>query len=187
MGQLTTHVLDTHGGKPAAGLAIDLFAIAGDSRVPLKSATTNADGRLDGPLLAGAAFSTGIYELAFHAGDYLRAAGGRVPLKRRDFAAGFLKFHVRQGGLARGLRCVRSRSKKWFLPQRRRGIAAMFQLDYFPAQLTAAKLQDSRRSEASDESDQQRGVQKPSPPCRWVGAINVCLHRRGAGGRDENG
>ena len=79
MGQLTTHVLDTHGGKPAAGLAIDLFAIAGESRVPLKSATTNADGRLDGPLLAGAAFATGIFELDFHAGDYFRAQGVKLP------------------------------------------------------------------------------------------------------------
>jgi 5-hydroxyisourate hydrolase len=79
MGQLTTHVLDTHGGKPAAGLAIDLFAIAGDSRLPLKSATTNADGRLDGPMLSGTAFATGIYELDFHAGDYFRAQGVKLP------------------------------------------------------------------------------------------------------------
>ncbi|MBS0486355.1 MAG: hydroxyisourate hydrolase [Proteobacteria bacterium] len=79
MGQLTTHVLDTHAGKPAAGMAIDLFAVTGESRVPLKSATTNADGRLDGPLLTGAAFASGVYELDFHAGDYFRARGVTLP------------------------------------------------------------------------------------------------------------
>ncbi|MGA9335796.1 MAG: hydroxyisourate hydrolase [Rudaea sp.] len=79
MGQLTTHVLDTHGGRPAAGLAIDLFAVDGDARTRIKSVTTNADGRIDGPLLHGEAFAVGVYELDFHAGDYFRARGVQLP------------------------------------------------------------------------------------------------------------
>lgn len=79
MGQLTTHVLDTHGGLPAAGLAIALFAVDGDSRTPIKSVTTNADGRIDGPLLQGEACVAGVYELDFHAGDYFRARDVELP------------------------------------------------------------------------------------------------------------
>ena len=79
MGQLTTHVLDTHGGRPAAGLAINLFAVEGDTRTLIKSVTTNADGRIDGPLLQGEACICGVYELDFHAGDYFRARGLQLP------------------------------------------------------------------------------------------------------------
>lgn len=79
MGQLTTHVLDTHGGKPAAGMAIDLFRVDGDARTHIKSATTNADGRMAGPLLEGEAFAAGVYELDFHAGDYFGAQGVKLP------------------------------------------------------------------------------------------------------------
>lgn len=79
MGQLTTHVLDTHAGKPAAGVAIDLFKLDGGKRTRITSATTNTDGRIDGPLLQGAAFATGVYELNFHAGDYFRARGVSLP------------------------------------------------------------------------------------------------------------
>lgn len=75
-GRLTTHVLDTAAGRPAAGLRIELWAVRADgSRDLLREATTNQDGRIDGPLLSGGAFSAGSYELVFHAGDYLRAAG----------------------------------------------------------------------------------------------------------------
>ena len=73
MGQLTTHVLDTHGGRPAAGMTIDLFKVDGNTRVSIKSVMTNADGRIAGPLLDAEAFAVGIYELDFHAGDYFRA------------------------------------------------------------------------------------------------------------------
>jgi 5-hydroxyisourate hydrolase len=78
MGQLTTHVLDTHAGKPAAGLAIDLFKTDGDARTLVKSVTTNVDGRVGGPLLAGDDFTVGVYELDFHAGDYFRAQGAKL-------------------------------------------------------------------------------------------------------------
>lgn len=74
-GKLTTHVLDTASGKPAAGLSIALYRIAGGERTLLKTAMTNADGRCDGPLLAGEEFRTGEYELEFKAGDYLRRSG----------------------------------------------------------------------------------------------------------------
>lgn len=78
-GRLTTHVLDTALGKPAQGLAIDLFRIDGEARTLIRSVVTNADGRVDGPLLEGADFAIGIYELLFHAGDYLRGPGAKLP------------------------------------------------------------------------------------------------------------
>jgi 5-hydroxyisourate hydrolase len=78
-GRLTTHVLDTATGKPAAGLSIELFHIDGDLRTLLKSVVTNNDGRCDAPLLAGAEFRTGEYELVFAAGDYLRRQGLSLP------------------------------------------------------------------------------------------------------------
>lgn len=74
-GRLTTHVLDTARGRPAAGLRIQLWRLQGAARQPLAEAVTNADGRTDAPLLAGAAFAPGVYELEFHAGAYLRATG----------------------------------------------------------------------------------------------------------------
>src|SRR5262245_11734142 len=73
MGRLTTHVLDTAAGKPAAGLRIELFRIDGGEK-HLGTVRTNTDGRVDGPLLEGEAFAPGVYELRFHAGDYLRGA-----------------------------------------------------------------------------------------------------------------
>jgi 5-hydroxyisourate hydrolase len=78
-GRLTTHVLDTATGRPAAGLSIELYRLNGDMRTHLKTAITNADGRCDAPLLAGAEFRTGEYELVFAAGDYLRRQGLRLP------------------------------------------------------------------------------------------------------------
>lgn len=78
MGRLTTHVLDTALGQPAAGLRIELFTLDGGI-VPLKSIRTNADGRADGPILEGAALMRGHYELRFHAGDYLRGSGIDLP------------------------------------------------------------------------------------------------------------
>jgi 5-hydroxyisourate hydrolase len=78
MGRLTTHVLDTAAGKPAAGLKVELFRIgAMPERVAI--ATTNAEGRADKPLIEGEAFSPGVYELRFHAGEYLRRAGVLAP------------------------------------------------------------------------------------------------------------
>ena len=75
MGRLTTHVLDTARGKPAAGVKITLFRVTGMRHQKLVEAMTNADGRTDAPMLEGAGFSVGQYELIFSVGDYLRTSG----------------------------------------------------------------------------------------------------------------
>jgi 5-hydroxyisourate hydrolase len=69
-GFLTTHVLDTANGKPAAGMQIDLFRISGNAREHIITMTTNADGRTDSPILPAIDFVIGKYELVFHAGAY---------------------------------------------------------------------------------------------------------------------
>ncbi|MDR7031420.1 hydroxyisourate hydrolase [Mesorhizobium sp. BE184] len=74
-GRLTTHVLDTATGKPAAGLSILLYRVSGNSHRKLKTVVTNADGRCDEPLLQGKEFQLGQYELIFLAGDYFRTLG----------------------------------------------------------------------------------------------------------------
>lgn len=75
MGKLTTHVLDTMHGRPAAGMALSLLR---DGQV-LATARTNADGRCDGPLLEDGSLLPGIYELHFQAGDYFSALGVESP------------------------------------------------------------------------------------------------------------
>mgnify|MGYP001026553162 FL=1 len=79
MGRLTTHVLDTARGKPAANLEIDLIRINGDIETVLKTVITNADGRCDGPLLEDDAMTRGRYKLVFHAASYLRDMGDNLP------------------------------------------------------------------------------------------------------------
>ncbi len=74
-GYLTTHVLDTARGQPAAGLKIALYLVSGNSHSMIASAVTNADGRTDAPILPEGKFTPGTYELIFFAGDYLRATG----------------------------------------------------------------------------------------------------------------
>ena len=74
-GYLTTHVLDTARGCPAAGLRIDLHRLDGDRRTRIAAMTTNADGRTDAPILPQEEFATGHYELVFHAGVYLASIG----------------------------------------------------------------------------------------------------------------
>ena len=71
-GYLTTHVLDTARGCPAADLQIDLYRLSGEARQRIATTRTNHDGRTDVPVLAAEDFETGEYELVFHAGDYLR-------------------------------------------------------------------------------------------------------------------
>ena len=82
MGRLTTHVLDTSAGLPGRGMRIVLARIDGAERTELVDARTNADGRCDAPLLEGAAFQPGVYELAFHAGDYFEGRGVALPSPR---------------------------------------------------------------------------------------------------------
>jgi 5-hydroxyisourate hydrolase len=82
MAKLTTHVLDTAHGKPAAGVAIELYHIEGDARTRITQAKTNADGRCDAPLLEGDGLQAGRYELVFAAGDYFAAQGVDLPEPR---------------------------------------------------------------------------------------------------------
>ena len=85
-GRLTTHVLDTANGKPAAGMEIRLFQISGDKRTLLKTEKTNSDGRCDSPLLSGAEITNSEYELEFDVGSYFSGMGerpflGTVPVR----------------------------------------------------------------------------------------------------------
>ena len=90
-GVLTTHVLDTMNGRPAAGMKIELFS----SGKLTKSVMTNADGRTDAPLLQGDEFAAGSYELLFHVGDYFgdRSFLDQVPVRFRISNAN-AKYHV---------------------------------------------------------------------------------------------
>lgn len=99
MGKLTTHVLDTSNGCPAAGMAVRLYRLDGDSATPLKSIHLNDDGRADAPLLADAALQTGRYRLVFSVAAYFRQRGAvlsdppfldQVPL---DFGIGDASAH----------------------------------------------------------------------------------------------
>ena len=72
--RLTTHVLDTAHGRPAAGVALQLWRLAGGAREEVARTVTNADGRCDAPLLSGAALVPGIYELVFAVGAYFAAS-----------------------------------------------------------------------------------------------------------------
>ena len=79
MGRLTTHVLDTAHGRPAAGLVVELARFDGGQYRPLARAVTNADGRCDAPLLEGPALTPGRYRLSFAAGAYFAALGIDLP------------------------------------------------------------------------------------------------------------
>ena len=84
-GRLTTHVLDTAQGKPAASMAIELWRLgpqSGDRKL-LKTIRTNADGRTDVPLLSEGELEAGVYELVFAVGDYF--AGQPVATTKPPF------------------------------------------------------------------------------------------------------
>jgi 2-oxo-4-hydroxy-4-carboxy-5-ureidoimidazoline decarboxylase len=83
-GRLSTHVLDTHSGKPAAGIAVELVELSelGSSRVVTR-AITNSDGRTDQPLIGGRPVPIGRYELTFSVGRYFAERG--VPLSDPPF------------------------------------------------------------------------------------------------------
>ena len=78
MGMLTTHVLDTYHGVPAAGVSVELTRL-GEERESLAKTATNADGRCAAPLLSGDAMRAGLYELAFDLGTYFRGKGVALP------------------------------------------------------------------------------------------------------------
>ena len=74
MAGLSTHILDTSAGRPAAGVLIELFA----NDAQLVSCRSNSDGRTDQPLIAPGQLQAQAYELRFHAGDYFRSQGVAV-------------------------------------------------------------------------------------------------------------
>jgi 2-oxo-4-hydroxy-4-carboxy-5-ureidoimidazoline decarboxylase len=74
-GRLSTHVLDTHAGRPAVGIAIELYEFAGEKAHCIETAITNADGRTDQPLVAGRPLPIGRYELRFAVGNHFRSRG----------------------------------------------------------------------------------------------------------------
>ena len=78
MGRLTTHVLDTAQGCPASGVEITLFSLQPERRL-IARAITNADGRLDAPILDGENFTPGVYELVFQVGGYFRGQLSDLP------------------------------------------------------------------------------------------------------------
>ena len=93
---LTTHVLDTARGMPAAGISVGLFTLAGGERTLLHVAVTNADGRTDAPLATDLA--PGPYELAFAVMDYFARDGvatffDEIPV-RFVITAGASSYHV---------------------------------------------------------------------------------------------
>ena len=74
-GRLSTHVLDTHAGRPAIGVAIELHEFTGEKAHYIQSAITNADGRTDQPLIGGRPLPIGRYELRFAVGNHFRSRG----------------------------------------------------------------------------------------------------------------
>ncbi|MFN2623382.1 MAG: hydroxyisourate hydrolase [Chthoniobacterales bacterium] len=93
MSALTTHVLDTMRGRPAAGMKVELWSV--DPSKLLKSVTTNSDGRTDTPLLSREEMAAGTFELIFFVGDYFgeRRFLDRVPV-RFAIADATAKYHV---------------------------------------------------------------------------------------------
>ena len=98
-GRLTTHVLDTLSGKPAAGVRITFAVPDGEGWRTVKTLTTNADGRTNEPLLTGEAMAIGRYRIVFEVGEYYARLGvplanpaflDRVPV---EFAIGDAKAH----------------------------------------------------------------------------------------------
>ena len=77
MAHLSTHVLDTARGIPAKGMRIDCYRIENGERRRVATGVTNADGRIAAPLISGELLEVGVYELVFHAGEYLRAQAER--------------------------------------------------------------------------------------------------------------
>lgn len=84
MGRLTTHVLDTASGKPAGTMTLWLQLINQDgTRSLVTKAMTNRDGRTDQPLMEGATFKAGTYELSFSVSEYF--AGTNLPVADPPF------------------------------------------------------------------------------------------------------
>ena len=72
MASLTTHILDTANGAPAADVTLQIVKINGEKRTTLRTLKTNLDGRTDSPVLTGDQLIPGVYEMVFNVGDYFR-------------------------------------------------------------------------------------------------------------------
>ena len=85
-GYLTTHVLDTARGRPAAGMRVELFRLDRDDggRNLLAATRTNAEGRTDTPLVEEGELSRGVYELVFEVGEYFAGQTGSADLPFLD-------------------------------------------------------------------------------------------------------
>ena len=79
MGHLSTHVLDTANGCPAAGMQVTLQRVDASGVATLKQVTLNHDGRADGPLLSAAEMAVGSYRLLFQVAPYFRSRGVLLP------------------------------------------------------------------------------------------------------------
>lgn len=79
MARISTHVLDTARGVPAAGIAIDLYLCSAAAREKIAAAITNLDGRTDQPLVSSDHLIPGTYELVFHAGEYIASTSTAEP------------------------------------------------------------------------------------------------------------
>jgi 5-hydroxyisourate hydrolase len=78
-GRLTTHVLDTANGCPAAGMRIEFAVLDNGTWVELKVLQTDADGRTHEPLATGVEMRKGEFRLVFHVAAYFRARGVQLP------------------------------------------------------------------------------------------------------------
>ena len=96
MAGISTHVLDSQRGRPAAGVRIDLSVKEGDAWRFVKSMTTNADGRTDGPVVAAADAKVGEYQLEFHIDDYFKTLGDVSEPFVDDAVVRFAIFDVKQ-------------------------------------------------------------------------------------------
>lgn len=83
-GKLSTHVLDTARGRPAAGLKIQLWRIESQEPRLLKEAVTNQDGRTGTPLLLGDELKPGLYELVFQVGPYFQGLSRHSEAKAEE-------------------------------------------------------------------------------------------------------
>jgi len=76
---LSTHVLDTMHGSPAAGMEVALYTTEGDAATLVRRFTLNADGRSDGPLYDNSTLKAGTYRLVFDVAGYFKARGVTLP------------------------------------------------------------------------------------------------------------
>ncbi|MCA0754172.1 hydroxyisourate hydrolase [Paenibacillus sp. N4] len=104
-GRITTHVLDLAGGKPVAGMRVELWYLGdGESAETRGEMTfigfceTNVDGRADRPLLEGEPMKTGIYELVFAAGDHFRRSPQLSSLTDSMFDRIPIRLRIKDGG-----------------------------------------------------------------------------------------